>query len=395
MPLPSPTVLKRMLANITAWIMTVHVGDNRIVGVADHLDQSIFINGNLARVLLASYKLTGNDSHLAEGLRWCDTFVGLQHRGRTHDGSSDCGWWDTGYDTLYIADTGTAVTALALCHDLQPKRKYHDALTLFDAFVRGGVDKVPSCTPLLPNKTSCEYCEGCTDTAATYIIGPAGQPDAGALGDGYYKGALNVKPYTISTALTGGVMSAELYALAQGAEHRYLATASNAVDWLLSKLFANGTIPYIIDPPTSVPHEFQCITYTTEAFIDLHLRTGDAALARLRALNVTVDYILRKQAEGKSGALLPKGTQGEILRSARAASLLHWWYVAVDPTDERLPKALEAYLVTWLGSAAGATVEGLNSYALSTGFIGLTIADLVEPTAWASFAKWRPAAPVV
>ena len=148
-------------------------------------------------------------------------------------------------------------------------------------------------------------------------------------------------------------------------------------------------------PPTSVPHEFQCITYTTEAFIDLHLRTGDAALARLRALNVTVDYILRKQAEGKSGALLPKGTQGEILRSARAASLLHWWYVAVDPTDERLPKALEAYLVTWLGSAAGATVEGLNSYALSTGFIGLTIADLVEPTAWASFAKWRPAAPVV
>ena len=52
-------------------------------------------------------------THLDEGLRWCDTFVSIQHSQPTHDGKGIAGWWDTGYSELYIADTGT----VAACPD--------------------------------------------------------------------------------------------------------------------------------------------------------------------------------------------------------------------------------------------------------------------------------------
>ena len=38
-----------------------------------------------------------------------------------------------------------------------------------------------------------------------------------------------------------------------------------------------------------------------------------------------------------------RGTQGEIQRSARAASLLQLWLTAVDPTDATVAAALDKY----------------------------------------------------
>ena len=94
--LPKPNAL---LAQMTAWIMTLGVGNNHIANTSvSPYSSSIFINSNLARVLLASYKLTGNQDHLAEGLAWCDAFVAAQQIATTHDGSQQGGWWNTGYD---------------------------------------------------------------------------------------------------------------------------------------------------------------------------------------------------------------------------------------------------------------------------------------------------------
>ena len=89
--------------------------------------------------------------------------------------------------------------------------------------------------------------------------------------------------------------------------------------------------------------------------------------------------------QGPSGALLTNSTSGEIYRSARAASLLQWWYSAVDPSDERVADAVSKYVVSWLQSAAGAATEGVASHALSSGFIGLVAADLMQP--WATFVR--------
>ena len=66
MPLPSAS-LKPLLASIAAWIMTLDLGSNEINSAiaVDSCNTSIFINGNLARVLLASHRITGDEKHLA------------------------------------------------------------------------------------------------------------------------------------------------------------------------------------------------------------------------------------------------------------------------------------------------------------------------------------------
>jgi hypothetical protein len=403
MPLPTPAQIAPLLSRITAWIMTLGVGTNYIPKAADcHTStgtgcQYIFINGNLARVLLASYKITGNTTHLAEGLKWCDTLVKLQHYGTSGDGKQPVGWWDTGYEELYIADTGTAVTALALCYDLADghharRSAYMDAMLRFARFVQYGVNRTPQCEPILPGHTSCSYDGNQSQTSNGWIKGPHATPalDAGGLGDGYYKGSVNLPPYTISTALTGGVFFTELYALTDAGARAddtadYASISHGAVGWLLAHMFANGTIPYIIDPPTSEPHEYQCITYSAEAFIDLHLRFGESVLPQLQKLNATIGFLLQKQ--GPTGQLLPGGTPGEIERSPRSASLMQWWYMAVDPTNERLAMALKKYLVDWLQSEEGAKAEGVASRAMSSGFIGLVAADLIQP--WSTFVQPR------
>eukprot|EP00937_MAST-01D_sp_MAST-1D-sp2_P006044 g6044.t1 len=387
--------------------MTVDLGSNRIVGVQDTLNTSIFINGNLARVLLASHKLKPNATLAAEAFRWCDTFVNTQHTADcvTHDGAAACGWWDTGYNTLYLADTGTAVTTLALCYEAARKPAYLRALTLFQAFVARGSRRTPQCVPTPGYKpvAECSYDGGQNETAPGFVI--ATGDDAGALGDGYYKGAINTAPYTIATALAGGVFHAELAGLFSGpapppppapaAVGGYLAIAERATRWLLRKIDpANGTIPYVITPRTAVDHTYQCISYSAESFVDLALRHGGArnasAVPELGALRPTVEYLLAKAASNTSGALLPAATgvtQGEVLRSARAASLLQWWYAAAAPAerDARIPRALEAYLVRWLGSAAGAAEEGVCRYATSTGFVGLVLADMIGEGSWPTF----------
>ena len=153
--------------------------------------------------------------------------------------------------------------------------------------------------------------------------------------------------------------------------------------WLLRKQSANGTIPYIISPPDPNPHEYQSITYSAEAFVDLHLRFGSAAMPLLLQLNSTVAFLLAKQ--GATGALLPDGTRGEIDRSARATTLLQWWYMNVEPSNERLAHAVSRYVVSWLQSEEGAAKEGVAARALSSGFIGLVAADLIQP--WATFVR--------
>lgn len=397
MPLPTPQTLLPLLARITAWIMTLDLSKNYIPKADDCNVKtgsgcySIFINGNLARVLLASYKITGDASHLQEGLRWCDTFVASQHSGLSGDGKDVVGWWDTGYDELYIADTGTAVTTLAVCYDLlqsqDPRRfTYMSALQKFDRFVRRGINKTPQCTPILPGKKSCSYDGNGSETSNGWIAGAGAGDDAGGVGDGYYMGRLNMPPYTISTALSGGVFYAEMYALANASaaeRSTYASISHGAVGWLLRKKYANGTIPYIIMPPTSEPHEYQSITYSAEAFVDLHLRFGAAATPMLRELAKTINFLLSKQ--GPSGALLPNGTSGEIYRSARATSLMQWWYMNVEPSNEKLAQAISRYVVDWLQSDEGAAKEGVASKALPSGFIGLVVADLIQP--WATFVK--------
>ena len=47
-------------------------------------------------MLISNYKISGKDIYLNEALKWCDTFVSLQHDITTSINTIG-GYWDTGY----------------------------------------------------------------------------------------------------------------------------------------------------------------------------------------------------------------------------------------------------------------------------------------------------------
>lgn len=369
--------MRGTLRNISDWI--VHETDlpsNNITNVRDTLKTSIFINGNLARTLLSAGQIFNNTLYLETGMKWCDTFVSLQHDQITNDGKHLGGFWDTGYATLYIADTGTAVTALALCYDLSKdasrRYEYMRAMLKFSDFVVNGTLSTPVCT----FRKNCTYDADGNNTEVT----SSWVRSDGSLGDGYYMQRINKEPYTIATATTGGAFFAEMFALTR--RHDFEEAARKATAWLIDHVQANGTIPYYIYPPTTVSHEYQCISYSAEAIIDSTLRgIHDPSVDVMKRM---VQYLLDHQQP--NGELIDPtvATVGEQQRSPRAVSLLQWYHQVTS--DDRAADAVKKYW-QFLQSPGAFDPEkyGVNSYALVTGFVGLALADLIEP--WCTFSR--------
>jgi len=266
------------------------------------------------------------------------------------------------------------------------------ALSRWSTFVRRGVDATPQCVPVqkwLRSTCSFDGTPSKGEVADGWIVSSG--PDAGALGDGYYKGKINTLPYTISTALTGGVFFAELHQLGLQTFSRVeldecKRIAQGAVRWLLGKVEPDGTIPYVIDPPTSEPHQYQCVTYSAEAFVDAKLRWGGELSPEMAsALKPTIEFLLKQQLP--SGQLM-EGTTGEVERSPRAISLLQLWHeMGAEmgaPADPRIAGAISRYFA-WLQTAEGAEASTLRKTALATGFIGLAAADLIDK--WSTFVR--------
>eukprot|EP00729_Bicosta_minor_P015444 gene15444-2058_t len=356
---------------------------------------SIFINGNMARTVLAAYKIKGNQSHLDAGLAWCDAFVAVQIPLMTSTGEQG-GYWDTGYSEIFIADTGTAVAALTLCHSLQPAKAkqaaYEAALRRYTLFVTKGCSTPPT-KPAKANATRCP------PKGQGWVI-PAPFPDAGALGDGYYQGSINLSPYTISTATTGSCAFVEYDDIQKQPELESI--AKNAVKWILSKVQADGKIPYILTPPSDNGHTlYQPITYSTESFIDVDLRYPDMHAELSTTLKKTVYFLVHNQsADGSWGRWdQPGGSEGarsdnlsglqfspsgDAQRSPRALSLLQWYYMHVS-ADKEVGTAIQKY-ATFLANKANQAQYGIGAptwLALPAGFVGLAVADLLQP--WSTF----------
>lgn len=330
------------------------------------------MNGNLARVLLAQYSLAGgagggNKSRVDEALAWCDTFVTEQNETDSSMGHLG-GYWGTGYDQVYIADTGTAVTTLALCAgQLVPGSSRYtqmlNALVRFHVFVAEGCKTPP------PQG----HADNCPPSGTGWIL------EDGSLGDGYYQNAINLTPYTIATATTGGVFYTELDVLQPRSE--YAATAANAVEWLLRSVEPNGTIPYILTPQLAQHYVYQATSYSTEAFVDAWLRRPLQRPRLEDALAPTIRWLVATQnADGMWGNVSTP-LNGENLRSPRAASLLQWW-IGVHPDDAAATTALQRF-AKGVADDATATRLGVGSHNLVTGFVGLALADMLAP--WSTF----------
>ena len=102
----------------------------------------------------------------------------------------------------------------------------------------------------------------------------------------------------------------------------------------------------------------------------------------LRDLNTTVDWV--RTMQDKNGSLgVPMTPGGE--RATRIASLLQWAQLRLDPTTASHAEAGVDMWVDYILSEKGAWETGVMVYGLPTGFVGLALADLVQP-----WVTWSP-----
>ena len=380
-PLPHPA-MTQYLVELSDWIMTLDVGSNVLKGdftpAAD--PTHIFINGNFARVLFATYKINGNETYLAEGLRWCDTLVSLQYRIETSKGEQG-GYWDTGYKTIYIADTGTAVTNLVLGYHMSKdegqKASFVEALGRYSRFVTGGCTTVPTL-----NSTTTPLGTTCPPKGKGWVHTEGA--NAGGLGDGYYMGGINMLPYSISTATTGSCTFSEVTSISASASWGipFQQISQGAIKWLLDSRNSSGVIPYILHGPNGSlfpgHYIYQAITYSSESFISNALRFPDSAVAMASQLNSTVDWMIKEQnPDGTWGVLL----SGDGERSPRAVSLLQW-HNSIFPSSKTT--AAIASFVKYLLDPQNSAAFGVKKGILQSGFVGLVFADLLQP--WVTFS---------
>jgi hypothetical protein len=386
--------------------------------------------GNLARVLLASAQVFDDAKFLEEGLRWCDHFASTQ-RTITSSTGEEAGYWGIGYGCekfqwyhrgpdgeaacndgasdlfdgdgwVLVADTGTAVTALALGAQLSPpasprRAAYVAALQRYAEFVIHGCETPPS------------GCLKCPPRGTGFVL------PSGALGDGFFgldpagsgKVKPDLEPYSIATFLTGVAFFAELEriigvggvgssgvdgggAISSSARARrgnknksmayanYTAIVTAALRWTLGTIATDGHMPDILDGSIEAGTNGSAIPYASEAVIAAQLLVQDAStLLSASRLNLTVRYLCRTQ--------LPGGGWSDD-HSPRSLSMLQWYLTYVDPNDAEVLAAIRRFL-GWVTRVGWRQIGRENELCCSEpgvwGFLGLALADAILP--WSTF----------
>jgi hypothetical protein len=246
--------LQPYLVDVCDWIMTLDVGSGKLKNT-DETSWLIWINGNLARALMAGHEVTGNPAYCREAVRWCDTLVAQQQSVITSRGGEAGYWGDAGASgQIYLADAGTASTALAVTSkrvEAERRKRYGEAMTRLAKFVREGCRDDPRS-------------EGRGGSRGWVI---ASGKDRGALGYGYYDGHLSESPYIIASAVNGGVFHSLLYSITK--DPKLAEISADAVRWVLVQRQPDGQLPYLIDgqPASSYDWSYNTITYCGEGFI--------------------------------------------------------------------------------------------------------------------------------
>lgn len=352
--------LHSYLDDLCRWIMTLDLGSNSLKNTADE-KTSIFVNGNLARVLMAMHRLKANPAYCDEALRWCDTFCKIQQPATTPSGDEAGFWPDVGpRGNIYFGDAGTAATALAVGYHLADesrRRIYLKAMERKARFVIEGCDKDP---------------QGLGREASKgWVIGEG--PDKGALGCGYYRGHLSLKPYTIATATTGGAFFAELFAITSNP--RYRQVAADATRWLIKIRQHDGELPYILDGGRLKDWPLDTLSYCVEAFVaaDMYLHDSDLHRHLGKELQQTVRWFLGRQNPDGSWGKLRTADQR---RSPRAVTLLTWYYRQVQ-ADPKIADSVRRYCL-YLLDPKNSTAYGVKELVITSGFVGLALADVLS-----------------
>jgi hypothetical protein len=365
--LVDPAMKKELIAyldDICQYIMGLDLGSDALKIKKTSDGDSLYVNGNFARVLVGDYRITGKKAYLEEAIRWCDALYAKQELAITSKLEEGGFWIDfAATRNIWFGDAGTGSTAMAIIYrEADPKRKqlYRTSLDRYARFVTQG-------TLVDPQKKGRE-------ATKSWII--AEGPNKGAVGCGYYRGHLSVAPYTISTATTGGAFFSQFYQIT--GDPQYQQIAANAVKWLFTLRKPDGEIRYILDglPEEKFAWPLDTVAYCAEAFITTDKYAANAELkAQLRRdAKPVVEWLLKNQnADGSWGKLRSSDQQ----RSPGAVALLSWYYRDAEP-DPKVAEAVRKYC-RFLLKPENSAQYGVKELTRTTGFVGLVVADIIQP----------------
>ncbi|HNW59808.1 MAG TPA: hypothetical protein PKI62_09050 [bacterium] len=353
--------LTRVLRDIGDWAIRVELRSGELK-VQEKRRTSIFINSNLARVLLAGYEIHGGEAYLQEALAWFDRLVALQQVTVSARGDT-VGWWGDFSPTanIYLGDAGTSATALAGAVRFTSgtrREAFLRALHRYAAFVRYGCAEDPQG-------------QG-RGGSPGWIISEG--PDRGALGTGYYKGKLAVAPYTIATSVTGCGFFSALYGV--DPDPAYIEIAEAAGRWLLQKRAADGHMPYTIENRIHEEWPINTLSYVSDGLIGLYRRTPHEPMRAAigASVNRNVNWLINQQnGQGVWGKMRSEDQQ----RSQGAVNLMILYYSRISP-EQTVLSSLERNCRFFI-APGNLQKYGVFELTISTGFVGLSIAELLEP----------------
>lgn len=353
--------LTQLLREICDWAIAVELRTGEIK-IAEKRRTSIFINSNLARVLLAGYQICGEERYREEALAWFDRLVELQQVTLSAKGDT-VGWWgDMAPDAnIYLGDAGTSATGLAgaVRFASAPRRAaYLRALRRYANFVRHGCAEDP---------------QGKGRGGSPGWVIETG-PNRGALGTGYYKGQLAVAPYTIATAVTGCGFFSALYGLTRAPEDIRIAEAAGK--WLLLQRAPDGHIPYTIENRIHEEWPINTLSYVSDGLIGLYRRTPSTAMQEeiAASINRSINWLITQQNnQGLWGKMRSEDQQ----RSQGAINLMVLYYSSISPEKMVLESIRRNY--SFFLKPGNPAKFGLFELSISTGFAGLSIAEVLEP----------------
>jgi hypothetical protein len=352
--------IRRFLKKICDWAIDRGVGSG-VLQVDDGRSRSIFVNSNLARILIAGYEISGNQHYLDQALGWFDVLVSRQKHTTAANGMETAFWLDgTKHENIYLGDAGTAATALAGAvryADEKRRQNYMRALELYAAFMQHGTRKDPQ-----------DKNRGGSDG---WIVKQGF--DRGALGCGYYRNELSTAPYTIATSNSGAAFFSALYALTGNPDHKNI--AANAVMWLMKNRITTGEFPYILHNEERDNWPLDTMSYVTEGLLFAYYHIDDQELKDYLEsnLNKSVQWlIIRQNKNGTWGKLRSEDQQ----RSPAVVNLLNWYYQNVYENPYVL-KSIQRNYRYYLNSK-NAERFGVFELPVATGFVGLAQAEILK-----------------
>jgi len=281
--------------------------------------KTTFVAGYYMRTLVVGYKMFGDERYLKTAINYADLLLTKQ---------TESGYWWSGYGTIYLADTGSALALFISLYkyvDKEHQDKYFNSIKKFvDAIERDG------------------------------LITPSGAIGVGLYTkDGKITGTWKDE-YTISSSLTGAQIFTWMYYKTK--ENKYREIAYNALNWILSTMNNDGIIPYVLkgmgydlnkkddednDCNLWYRWNYDTSTYVGEGLIvfDMYCDKPEWKEEIREKIKPHIEFLLRTQNVDGSWALPNCPDQK---RSPGVINLLIWYYSNVDK-DIRISEAVHRY----------------------------------------------------